>query len=56
MVTLLFTIAGVSGLFLFSEILAKICRDLNEYNTMKQRGFMRMKNDKGEDFWVGYGD
>ena len=27
-----------------------------KYDDMKIRGFVLMKNDKGEDFWVGYGD
>lgn len=29
---------------------------MRTYDNMKSRGFVLMKNDKGEDFWVGYGD
>ena len=56
MVTLLFYVAGISGLFLFGEILGRVCRDMNEYNAMKRRGYTLMKSDKGKDMWVGYGD
>jgi hypothetical protein len=27
-----------------------------EYEEMKSRGFILMKSEYGEDFWVGYGD
>ena len=29
---------------------------MRTYDDMKIRGYVLMKNDKGEDFWVGYGD
>ena len=34
----------------------KFFKDMNEYDSMKRRGYTLMKNDKGDDFWVGYGD
>lgn len=29
---------------------------MRTYDDMKISGYVLMKNDKGEDFWVGYGD
>lgn len=56
MVMVLFSVAGVIGCFLFGEMIGKVCRDMNEYDSMKRRGYTLMKDDKGDDFWVGYGD
>ena len=56
MVIFLFSVALVTGLFLFGEMLGKICKDMNGYNAMKNKGFVLMQDDKGKDFWVGYGD
>lgn len=56
MIYVLLSVALVTGLFLFGEMLDKIYKNISGYNAMKSRGFVLMKNDKGEDFWVGYGD
>ena len=56
MAMVLFSVAGVIGCFLFGEMIGKVCRDMNEYDSMKRRGYTLMKDDKGDDFWVGYGD
>ena len=47
----------VMGAFLkVMETLCEVWQRINEYENMKSRGYTLMKNDKGDDFWVGYGD
>jgi len=47
----------VMGAFLtVMETLCEVWQRINEYENMKSRGFTLMKDDKGDDFWVGYGD
>lgn len=47
----------VMGVFLkVMETLCEVWQRINEYERMKSRGFTLMKDDKGDDFWVGYGD
>lgn len=29
---------------------------MNDYDKMKKRGFMPLKDDDGDEWWVGYGD
>lgn len=40
----------------FLSIVGEVWQRINEYENMKSRGYTLMKNDKGDDFWVGYGD
>ncbi len=47
----------VMGAFLtVMETLCEVWQRFKEYDEMRERGFILMKNDKGDDFWVGYGD
>jgi hypothetical protein len=35
----------------------EVWQRINEYEAMRSRGYTLMKDDeKGDDFWVGYGD
>jgi hypothetical protein len=48
-------------LFIFSfvyffHIVGEVWQRINEYEAMRARGFTLMKDDKDDDFWVGYGD
>ena len=47
---------GVLFFAYFLSIVGEVWQRINEYENMKSRGFTLMKNDKGDDFWVGYGD
>jgi hypothetical protein len=38
------------------SIVGEVWQRINEYENMKSRGYTLMKNDKDDDFWVGYGD
>jgi hypothetical protein len=40
----------------FLTIAGEVWKKINEYEAMKSRGFTLMKDDKDDDFWVGYGD
>lgn len=43
----------------FLKVMETICeawQRISEYENMKSRGYTLMKSDKGDDFWVGYGD
>lgn len=47
----------VMGAFL--KVMETICESwafIKEYEAMKAKGYKLMKNDRGEDMWVGYGD
>jgi len=46
----------VLGFVYFLSIVREVWQRLAEYERMKSRGFSLMKDDRGEDFWVGYGD
>lgn len=47
----------VMGAFLkVIETIVGVWSFMRTYDDMKIRGYVLMKNDKGEDFWVGYGD
>jgi len=47
----------VMGAFLkVMETMCEVWQRINEYENMKSRGYTLMKDDKGDDFWVGYGD
>lgn len=47
----------VMGTFLkVIEAIVGVWSFMREYDKMKSRGFILMKNGKGDDFWVGYGD
>jgi hypothetical protein len=40
----------------FLSIVGEVWQRINEYEAMRARGYTLMKNDKDDDFWVGYGD
>jgi hypothetical protein len=46
----------VLGFVYFLSIVGEVWQRINEYENMRARGFTLMKNDKDDDFWVGYGD
>jgi hypothetical protein len=46
----------VLGFVYFLSIVGEVWQRINEYEAMRGRGFTLMKDDKGDDFWVGYGD
>jgi uncharacterized membrane protein len=46
----------VLGCVYFLSIVGEVWQRINEYEAMRARGFTLMKNDDGDDFWVGYGD
>jgi len=46
----------VLSLVYFLSIVGEVWQRINEYEAMRARGFTLMKDDKGDDFWVGYGD
>ena len=46
----------VLGFVYFLSIVGEVWQRINEYEAMRARGFTLMKNDKDDDFWVGYGD
>jgi hypothetical protein len=46
----------VTGLWFFSDFFGSVWYEINEYEKMKARGYKLLKNDKGEDIWVGYDD
>ena len=47
----------VMGMMLVGmETLCEVWQRINEYERMKSRGFTLMKDDKDDEFWVGYGD
>lgn len=52
MASMLFVLA----LVYFLSIVGEAWQRINEYEAMRSRGFTLMKNDKRDDFWVGYGD
>ena len=44
---------------MFTTIMKTLCevwQRFKEYDEMRARGYILMKNDKDDDFWVGYGD
>lgn len=56
MVMFLVSVALVIALFFCGEFIGKVWNEIQEYETMRAKGYKLMKNDKGEDMWVGYGD
>jgi hypothetical protein len=46
----------VLGLVYFLSVVGEVWQRMNEYESMRGRGFTLMKDDNGDDFWVGYGD
>jgi hypothetical protein len=46
----------VLGFVYFLSIVGEVWQRISEYEAMRGRGFTLMKDDKGDDFWVGYGD
>jgi hypothetical protein len=46
----------VLGFAYFLSIVGEVWQRVSEYEAMRARGFTLMKNDDGDDFWVGYGD
>ena len=46
----------VLGFVYFLSIVGEVWQRINEYESMRSRGYTLMKNDKDDDFWVGYGD
>lgn len=47
----------VMGAFLtVMEMFCEVWQRFKKYDEMQSRGFILMKNDKGDSFWVGYGD
>ena len=38
------------------ETICEVWQRFAEYEQMRSKGYMLLKNDKGDDFWVGYGD
>ena len=52
-----YAMVWVMGAFLtVMETLCEVWQRFKEYDEMRKRGYIPMKNDKGDDFWVGYGD
>jgi hypothetical protein len=48
--------AGVLLFCILGATIGQAWSDMDEYDRMKIRGYTLMKNDKGEEMWVGYGD
>ena len=46
----------ILGFVYFLSIVGEVWQRINEYEAMRSRGYTLMKNDKDDDFWVGYGD
>ena len=46
----------VLGFVYFLSIVGEVCQRINEYEAMRSRGYTLMRDDKGDGFWVGYGD
>jgi len=38
------------------ETICEVWQRFKEYDEMRAKGYMLLKNDNGDDFWVGYGD
>ena len=52
-----YAMVWVMGAFLtVMETLCEVWQRFKEYDEMRARGYTLMKNDEGDDFWVGYGD
>ena len=54
-----FWVAVMCGVLFFAyflTVVGEVWQRINEYEAMRARGFTLMKDDKGDDFWVGYGD
>jgi hypothetical protein len=47
---------GVLFFAYFLTIVGEVWQRINEYEAMRSRGYTLMKDDQGDDFWVGYGD
>jgi len=37
-------------------VMSEAWQRINEYENMRSKGYTLMKNNDGDDFWVGYGD
>jgi hypothetical protein len=53
MITFCVSVVLVIGMFYLGEFFGRVWKDIHEYETMRARGYKLMKNDKGEDMWVG---
>lgn len=52
-----YAVMCVMGAFLkIMETLCEVWQRFKEYDEMRERGYVLMQNDEGDDFWVGYGD
>ena len=52
-----YAVVWVMAVFLkVMETVCEVWQRFAEYDEMRKRGYIPMKNDKGDDFWVGYGD
>lgn len=38
------------------EVICEVWQRFGEYEQMRIKGYKLLKNDKGDEFWVGYGD
>ena len=47
---------GVLFFAYFLTIVGEVWERISQYEKMKGGGYTLMKNDKDDDFWVGYGD
>ncbi len=59
MVYVLAGIGMVLAVYIFISSLAivgEVWERIKEYEEMKSRGYTLMKDENGDDFWVGYGD
>lgn len=52
MVLVYTSIILVLGLWFFSDFFGQVWTDIQDYETMRSKGYKLMKNDKGEDMWV----
>jgi hypothetical protein len=52
-----YAMVWVMGAFLtVIETICEVWQRFAEYEQMRSKGYILLKNDKGDDFWVGYGD
>ena len=47
---------GVLFFAYFLNVMGEVWQRINEYEAMRAGGYTLMKDDRGDDFWVGYGD
>jgi hypothetical protein len=49
-------LAAIIGFTYICSVFSEAWQRIEEYENMKRRGYTLMQDDKGDDFWVGYGD